>query len=80
MATDIKAYYPDKDVTLLSSRDYLLPGFGRKLRDSALEASKAMGVNVILNERPAIQGDRGRELHFADGHVKIFDLVVSGVR
>jgi NADH dehydrogenase FAD-containing subunit len=77
MATDIKAYYPNKDVTLLSSRDYLLAGFGPKLRESALEASKALGVNVVLRARPKIQG---QELHFADGRVDEFDLVVSNGR
>ena len=77
MATDIKAYYPDKDVTLLSSRDYLLPGFGSKLRDKALEATKAMGVNVVLSARPKVKGESGSELLFADGHVEEFDLVVS---
>lgn len=77
MATDVKDYYPSKDVTLLSSRDYLLAGFGAKLRDNALEATKRLGVNVVLNARPKVQGDDRNELLYTDGHVETFDLVVS---
>jgi NADH dehydrogenase FAD-containing subunit len=80
MATDIKAYYPEKEVTLFSSRDYVLPGFGPKLRDYALDAIKKLGVNVVLNVRPTIQrlpDGEGQKLEFKDGHSEEFELIVS---
>jgi NADH dehydrogenase FAD-containing subunit len=80
MATDIKAYHPNKQVTLVSSRNYLLPSFGSKLREYALDATKKLGVNVVLNARPHLQptmaGENGR-LVFEDGNVEEYDLVVS---
>jgi NADH dehydrogenase FAD-containing subunit len=79
MATDIKAYYSEKDVTLYSSRDHVLTGFGAKLRDSALDAMHRLGVHMVLNARPVVQGKDGRELRFADGRVEQYDLVVSSV-
>ncbi|KIV99717.1 uncharacterized protein PV09_08647 [Verruconis gallopava] len=78
--TDIKAYYPEKTVTLVSSRDCLLPGFGVKLREHASQATRRLGIEVILNARPEIcepsQYGGMQQLVFKDGRTECFDLVI----
>jgi NADH dehydrogenase FAD-containing subunit len=80
MATDIKAYYPDKEVLLVSSRDYVLPNFGLKLRDYALDATRRLGVRVMLGERPNVQkgfDDRENRLLLGNGDEEAFDPIVN---
>ncbi|KAF5319705.1 hypothetical protein D9619_008513 [Psilocybe cf. subviscida] len=50
-ATDIKAVYPSTAVTLLHSRERLLPRFGEGMHDEVLRSCDALGVKVILGER-----------------------------
>ena len=82
MASDIKDFYPDKDVTLIHSRDRLLNGFGGRLGAYALAVLRdELDVRVLLSERPALPGRRGgiggpAALTFSDGNVEEFDLVV----
>jgi NADH dehydrogenase FAD-containing subunit len=83
LASDIKDFYPDKDVTLIHSRGQLLNNFGKRLQDYALKTlQEELKVRVLLNERPEIpKGEnmaREATLRFSDGHEEEFDLIVSG--
>ncbi|KAK0384521.1 hypothetical protein NLU13_8607 [Sarocladium strictum] len=51
VATDAKDLYPEKQVTIVHSRDALMHRFGKKLQDEALEGMQKLGVDVILGER-----------------------------
>ena len=80
LASDIKDFYPDKDVTLIHSRGQLLNSFGKRLHDHVLPVLQGLKVRVLLNERPQVLGGvMGREntLIFSDGKEETFDLVVS---
>ncbi|KAG8933852.1 hypothetical protein FRC02_011087 [Tulasnella sp. 418] len=50
-ASDIKDVYPDKRVTLIHSRNYVMPIYKKELRDIILNSLKKLGVEVILGER-----------------------------
>ncbi|KAH8721523.1 putative AMID-like mitochondrial oxidoreductase [Phaeosphaeriaceae sp. PMI808] len=73
IASDIKSYYPDKKVTLIHSRNQLLPTFGRRLHEHTLEAFKEMNIQVILSQRPQVDSN---SLVFVDGRKEDFDLVI----
>ncbi|KAK0654817.1 hypothetical protein B0T16DRAFT_424041 [Cercophora newfieldiana] len=85
MASDIKDFCPDKDVTLIHSRERLLNGFGERLGAYALAALRdELDVRVLLGERPALPvhvirgGMAGpAALTFSDGNVEEFDLVIN---
>jgi NADH dehydrogenase FAD-containing subunit len=75
IAGDIKSFYPQKDVTLVHSRPRLLNAFGETLGEFVVGKLEAMGVRVVLGERPQwLKG--GKELTFKDGQTESFDLVV----
>ncbi|KAM5441287.1 hypothetical protein MferCBS31731_003716 [Microsporum ferrugineum] len=85
VATDIKSFFPQKDVTLIHSRSQLLPNFGPRLHEHVMKTLKQLQVNLILGERPqaVTEGvkemikDRHQEaLCFKDGRKQIFDLVI----
>ncbi|EAU83599.2 Fer8 [Coprinopsis cinerea okayama7 len=50
-ATDIKAVYPDKKVTLLHSRQQLLPKFDEALHHEVRKTLESQEVELILGER-----------------------------
>ncbi|KAG8683983.1 hypothetical protein FRC08_013964 [Ceratobasidium sp. 394] len=54
-ATDLKEVYPTKTVTLLHSRERLLPKFVQGMHDKIHETMTELGVTVILGERLDIQ-------------------------
>ena len=76
IATDIAGYFPKKDVTLVHSRQQLLPNFGPKLHENVVEALKRLNVNMVLGERPQLDG-KGT-LSYPDGRTSQYDLVVGG--
>lgn len=52
MALDIKEYYPDKDVTLVHSRDFTMSTFDRRLHDDHVAPRcRELGVRLLLNKR-----------------------------
>lgn len=53
-ATDIKSCYPDKDVTLIHSRQRLLPNFDIRIHEIAKARLEELGVNMVLGERLAL--------------------------
>lgn len=88
MASDIKSYYPTKDVTLVHSRDSVMNAFGPRLQGVVSDSLKNLGVSVLLGERPSVKADgssvaeKGRNvgpgsLVFRNGSQKAYDLVVS---
>lgn len=85
LAMDIKSYLPDKEVTLIHSRDRLLVRFGAQLHEVVFKKMQELGVKVLFNERPAIPiPDDGKpfmsektEIVFKNGQTEMFDLVVK---
>ncbi len=76
IAADIKSYFPDKHVTLFSSRGVVMPSFGSKLQNHVANVLKSLQVAVKYNARPsALPGGKG--VQFSDGTVEEFDVVVS---
>ena len=53
-ATDIKSIYPDKDVTLIHSRQRLLPNFDERIHEVAKARLEELGVKMVLGERLAL--------------------------
>ncbi|KAK2601698.1 hypothetical protein QQS21_004773 [Conoideocrella luteorostrata] len=82
LATDIKSYYPEKDVTLIHSRERLLSRFGSKLHDHALAMLEKLSIEVLLNQRPEIPtaSERWlagrRSIQLADGQAVEYDLII----
>ena len=82
LASDIKDFYPDKEVTLIHSKNSLLNNFGTRLQEYALTALRdELSVRVLLNERPPMPAGsnmaRSATLKFADKREEHFDLIVS---
>lgn len=81
LASDIKSFYPEKQVTLVHSRERLLPAFGLRLHTHVMEALEQLGVQVVLGERPRASNgtatDGMTQLEFSGGSLEDFDLVVS---
>ena len=74
IATDIKSFFPSKDVTLFHSRSQLLPSFGPRLHEYVSKTLEKLGIRVVLEARPEIQPGQ-RSIHLA-GAVEEFDLIV----
>ena len=76
IAADIKTYFPDKSVTLFSSRSVVMPQFGLKLQVDVANTLETIGVAVRYNTRPkALPG--AKTIQLPDGTTEDFDLVVS---
>ena len=84
LAGDIASYDRKKDVTLIHSRDQLLPRFARKLHEHVMDVFSKLGIRIILGQRPQLSHDSGDEkrgsLAFPDGRVESYDLVVSSLK
>ena len=81
LVTEIKERYPDKQVTLIQSRQHLLPRFGPKLHGRVLETLQKQDIEVLLGERPAYPSDAGQNvqktsLKLASSETRTWDLVV----
>jgi apoptosis-inducing factor 2 len=80
MASDIKSFYPEKDITLVHSRDQLLLHFGPILHEHVVEAFNKLGIEIIFQERPqTLPGidSTSPSLLFSDGRTEEFDLIVG---
>lgn len=82
LASDIKDFYPDKDVTIVHSRERLMNKFGPKLSDHVKRRFEdELKIRVMLNERPKAPEAQVRpgkaSLTFSSGITEQFDLVVS---
>ncbi|KAM0258864.1 hypothetical protein ACHAPA_011066 [Fusarium lateritium] len=81
LVTEIQGKHPDKKVTLIHSRNQLLPRFGPKLHDHVLAKLQEKGIEVLLGEKPSLPDDAGQtvretNLTFSNGETKVFDLVI----
>ncbi|KAG0047983.1 hypothetical protein BGZ83_007072 [Gryganskiella cystojenkinii] len=58
LAGEIKTAYPEKKVTLVQATSSLVdyPGFSQAFGASAQKHLQKLGVNVVLNERPTVEG------------------------
>ncbi|KAG8160974.1 hypothetical protein KVR01_009238 [Diaporthe batatas] len=83
LATDIKGWYPEKDVTLVHSRNRLLHGYGSRLHDRVMAEMEKLGIAVMLGQRPQVQLQDNEKtgvnaiLVFPDGRVDRYELVIS---
>ncbi|KAI0487531.1 hypothetical protein F4859DRAFT_465374 [Xylaria cf. heliscus] len=57
MATDLKEIYPDKDVTLVHSRNQLMPLYHKKLDEIIKARCQELGVKLVLGSRVNIPID-----------------------
>ena len=80
LVTDIKAFYPEKNVTLIHSRGQLLNRFGKRLHEYVLPVLQELKIRVLLGERPQLPAGktlaRNATLRFSDDREETFDLVV----
>jgi NADH dehydrogenase FAD-containing subunit len=76
IASDIKSYFPMKDVAIIHSRGQLLQSFGKRLHEHTMKVLEEMGVAVLLKERPKIPED-GNTLELLGGKKEEFDLIAS---
>ena len=51
MATDLKEYFPDKQITLIQSRDLLMPKFHAKLHELIKKRFDELGVSLVTGAR-----------------------------
>ena len=82
MACDIKEIFPDKTVTLVQSREILMPAFDRRLHDIIAKRFAELGVNFITGRRVRISQDQppGSQLssvELSDGTSIPADLVIA---
>jgi pyruvate/2-oxoglutarate dehydrogenase complex dihydrolipoamide dehydrogenase (E3) component len=54
----IKELYPDKKVTLIHSRDRLLPLFDKALHDETLKCLERLDIECILSDRVILSEKR----------------------
>ncbi|GES58776.1 amid-like NADH oxidoreductase [Aspergillus terreus] len=54
MATDLKEYYPDKDITVVQSRPQLMPGFHSNLHDLIKARFDELGIKLITGARVVV--------------------------
>jgi NADH dehydrogenase FAD-containing subunit len=57
MATDLKEYYPEKEVTVVQSRARVMPNFHSALHDLIQRRFDELGVWLITGSRVTIQSD-----------------------
>jgi NADH dehydrogenase FAD-containing subunit len=79
LSADVKSFYGDKKVVLIHSRERLLSNFGERLHKFVVGKLGALGVDILLGERPVVPIDgkwENAELEFKDGRREMFDLVV----
>ncbi|KAI0164963.1 FAD/NAD(P)-binding domain-containing protein [Xylariaceae sp. FL1272] len=57
MATDLKEIYPEKEVTLLHSREQLMPLYHKKLDEIIKARCQELGIKLLLGSRVNIPAD-----------------------
>ncbi|KAF5025505.1 hypothetical protein F66182_2410 [Fusarium sp. NRRL 66182] len=81
LATEIRDKYQDKKVTLIHSRNQLLPRFGPKLHEYVLSVLQNRDIEVLLGERPqfsnhAVHAAPEMRLQLSDGRTRTWDLLI----
>ncbi|KAL5391428.1 hypothetical protein DPSP01_001296 [Paraphaeosphaeria sporulosa] len=75
LASDIKDFYPEKEVTLVHSRAQLLSSFGPRLQNHVAETLTDMGIILRLNARPKFSSQTST-LHFENGEEEAYELII----
>ncbi|KIR26356.1 oxidoreductase [Cryptococcus deuterogattii LA55] len=57
MACDIKEVSPEKNVTLVQSRDHVMPRFHPKLHEIVSDRFKELGVHLVTNNRVTVPAE-----------------------
>ncbi|KAL1867738.1 hypothetical protein VTK73DRAFT_4023 [Phialemonium thermophilum] len=82
MATDLKEIYPDKDVTLVHSRDRLMPLYHEKMDEILRARFQELGIRLITGARAVVPDGgfpadaSGLEVVLQDGRRIAADLVI----
>ncbi|KAF6820123.1 hypothetical protein CPLU01_12848 [Colletotrichum plurivorum] len=79
LATDAKDQYPEKNVTLVHSRDAVMNRFGPELQAGALKGLKDLGVQVILGERTTTESPVDGFVTLRSGRKLECDFLVNAV-
>ncbi|EJD54692.1 hypothetical protein AURDEDRAFT_141448 [Auricularia subglabra TFB-10046 SS5] len=82
LATDIATQYGDaKTVVLVHSHDQLLDRFGPQLHAAAMRRCRAVGVRVVLGERPEgwVDGEAGSITLRTTGETIVYDVAMKCV-
>lgn len=79
LATDAKDQYPDKNVTLIHSRDAVMNRFGHDLQAGALAGLKDLGIEVILGERTTSETPVDGFVTLRSGRKVACDFMVSRI-
>lgn len=85
MACDLKEIYPDKEVTLIHSREHIMPVYNEKLSDLIKARFQELGINFIGGSRVNIPsggyplGGTGSplEVKLQDGQTLTADFVIQ---
>ncbi|KZT01697.1 iron uptake cluster protein [Laetiporus sulphureus 93-53] len=79
-ASDIGEVYPNKHITLLHSRDRLLPAFEESMHKEVMSSMAALNVNVILGERLDLHSIKeGKTVTMPDGKKERVVRTLSGL-
>jgi NADH dehydrogenase FAD-containing subunit len=82
MATDIKEYYPSKEVTLIHSREHVMPRFHPRLHDIISKRFDQLGVNLVTGSRVVVPPEgypldgRITKVELKDGRTITTQLVI----
>lgn len=82
MATDMKEYYPDKEITVVHSRQHLMPKFHTQLHDLIKKRFDELGINLITGTRVVVpEGGFStncstQEIKFKNGRSITADFVI----
>ncbi|EFQ34689.1 hypothetical protein CGRA01v4_13705 [Colletotrichum graminicola] len=79
LATDAKDRYPEKNVTLVHSRDAVMNRFGQDLQVRALEGLKQLGIEVYLGERTTTESPVDGLVTLSSGRKIECDFLVNAI-
>ncbi|KAI9035589.1 NAD(P)/FAD-dependent oxidoreductase [Aspergillus affinis] len=77
LAADAKDLYPEKKVVLVHSRSTLMHRFGECLQDEALKSVKALGVEIIFNDRVVYEDTDTCTVSLESGRVMKCDFFIN---
>lgn len=77
LAADAKDQYPEKNVTLVHSRDAVMNRFGHELQVGALKGLKDLGIEVVLGDRTTTDSPENGSVTLRSGRKIECDFLVS---
>ncbi|KAK1975772.1 hypothetical protein LZ30DRAFT_337974 [Colletotrichum cereale] len=79
LAADAKDQYPEKNVTLVHSRDAVMNRFGQDLRVGALKGLEQLGIDVILGERTTTESPVDGYVTLRSGRKIKCDFLINAI-